>query len=221
MQLLENYRIFIADPHPFFRRGLRQYLEEESRIAVSPAYETGSGKELLQALRANVSVLLLMELNLRDVDGFEVLKKIRQRRLPVKVLIVSAYRDSKLIKQAMKYGAAGYILKESAEGSLPEAILGVLKDENHIGEGVQLNNAAGRNKKEEVLKDSFARKHLLTRRELEVLKLISDALSNKEIAKRLYISDQTVGVHRKNIMRKLGVNNVAELMRKAFDHSLI
>ncbi|NRA50975.1 MAG: response regulator transcription factor [Phaeodactylibacter sp.] len=98
-------------------------------------------------------------------------------------------------------------------------------EESFFGAGVHLNET-GRRKRFKSTKlyeqsDQFVNQHLLTKRELEILHLITDALSNKEIGKRLFISDQTVGVHRKNIMRKLGVTNTAGLIKAAHDHALI
>ncbi|MCB0707692.1 MAG: response regulator transcription factor [Saprospiraceae bacterium] len=214
-------QIVLADPHPFFRMGVCQYLENALPVPMEVRFQTNSGKVLLNHLHPEEDSLVVMELNLAEKDGFQVLETIQKRRLPVKCLILSSYADPKIIKRAYQAGAGGYLLKRSDPTALPEAIEVVLRGEIFMGEGVQLNQSKGSDRFEKSFEDGFAQKYLLTRREIEVLRLISDALSSKEIARKLYISDQTVGVHRKNIMRKLGVNNVAELMRTAFDHSLI
>lgn len=210
--------VFLADPHPFTLKGISHYLEHELDPPMTIAFQTQSGKELVDRLRPNEPVLVIMDLNLLDYDGFEVMEKVKRQKLKARFLIISAYADPKIVRKSIRLGAGGYMLKYHSPIKIKHAISAVLAGETYLGEGVngQYNQQRSVN-----LNDDFARKYLLTNREIEVLRLISTALSNKEIASRLYISDQTVGVHRKNIMRKLGVNNVAELMRTTFEHSLV
>ena len=159
-----------------------------------------------------------MDLNLEQQDGFSVLEARTRRKLAQQVIVLSAYNDPKFVQKSIRLGAAGYMLKKCPPNQLLEGMRCVLNGEQYIGEGVRVQNGAGIYPSKQGLHDGFAKKHRLTKRETEVLQLIAAALSNKEIAEQLFISDQTVGVHRKNIMRKLGVNNIAELMRAAIYH---
>jgi len=143
------------------------------------------------------------------------------------------YDDSKLVKSAFKNGIDGYILKTSAADDLIKAISTVLTGETFFGEGVYVHrpnipsassdrfSAGTAPSKNKTYEDRFNKKHNLTKRELEILRLISKAKNNKEIAKTLFISDQTVSVHRRNLMRKLNVSSTAGLIKIAYDNSLV
>jgi len=144
------------------------------------------------------------------------------------VLVLTVYDDPKFVKSAFKNGAHGYILKNKGIDELFVALHQVLDEhESYIGEGVQVSEngatraVAGKQQTDFHLEDRFIKKYNLTKRELEILRLITHAMSNKQIAQELFISDQTVSVHRKNIMRKLGVSNAAGLIKAAYDFSLV
>jgi len=143
------------------------------------------------------------------------------------ILALTMYDEAKLVKSAFKAGVDGYILKNSDPYELLRAIEEVLKGKTYIGIGVQLVGARANgttfmaDKEKGKFEDKFIQKYNLTKREIEILKLISQAFSNKEIASELFISDQTVSVHRKNIMRKLNVSNIAGLIKIAYDNSIV
>ena len=219
----ETLRIFLADDHQIFIEGLKAVLKDKAEYEV--VGETGIGNELLKKLKKTEVDLLLLDMNLPDMDGLEILGKIRSFDKNFRVIILTMYEESKIVKAAFKAGVDGYILKGSNIKELFNAIEVVMKGHTFMGKGVRLTNGFSSSQIElksgMTYEERFIKKYHLTKREIEVLKLISQALSNKEIAKSLYISDQTVSVHRKNVMRKLGVSNTASLIKLAYDNNLI
>lgn len=224
MQLIKTV---IADDQRIFLEGLKTVLQQNADFRFDILASVHNGRELLRTLKKTKAELLILELNLPGVDGIEIIKQIKKERLPIRVLALTAYDDSKIIKSAFKAGANAYLLKNQHIEELFVAVREIQEGNNFLGEGVALNSSNGKASKTSTLRqnhffeDSFIKKHHLTKRELEILSHITQALSNKEIAKILFISDQTVSVHRKNIMRKLGVSNTAGLIKAAYDHSLV
>ncbi len=222
---MQTVKTILADDQCIFIEGLKAVLHKKSSLPIDVVDCAFNGKELMEIVRRESADLLILDLKLPEKDGLEVLKILRKERVPIQVLILSRYDDPKIVKTAFKYGADGYILKDKNVTELFTAIREVLAGNTFIGEGVNLHKLSARRFNGKpvtaVFQDSFVKRHKLTKREVEILRLITDALSNKEIARELYISDQTVSVHRKNIMRKLGVSNTAALIKTAYDNSLV
>jgi DNA-binding NarL/FixJ family response regulator len=196
-------------------------------IDVIASYRTG--KELLESIKLNTVDLLMLDLNLPDYDGIELIPQIRKENKNVKILVLTTYSKSKFVKGALQKGADGYILKDTDLQGLMSAIDQIFEDETYIGEGLYITppSHASKIKKEKksvngmVYEDKFTIREKLTKREIEILKLIAEAKNNKEIASELFISDQTVGVHRKNMMKKLGVHNTVNLVKLALEYQLV
>jgi len=231
---MQTIKTVIADDHQLFTEGLKNILKKSERFHFDIIGEALDGKALLPVLKDNTTDLLLLDLNMPESDGLDVLGLIRDDYQNLKILALTMYDEVKLVKTAFKAGVDGYVLKNTGPLELLEAIEVVLDGKTYVGEGVDLigshyhaNGSVNGNtvkvdkKAKNKFEDKFIQKYNLTKRELEILKLITQALSNKEIAKELYISDQTVSVHRKNIMRKLGVSNIAGLIKIAYDNGLI
>ncbi len=214
-------RVIIADDHILFLDGLKRVLAESTAFNFDIVGTATSGLEVIRLVKMNKPHIVFLDLNMPDKDGLAVLEEIKAWNKEIKVIVVTMYDKAKIVKSAIKIGCKGYVLKMYGKNELFEAVEAVLSGETYIGQGIAFNSQ-GIPKKEDVrFDDSFIRKHKLTKRELEILRLISQALSNKQIGKQLFISDQTVSVHRKNIMRKLGVSNTAGLIKVAYDNSLI
>jgi len=227
---MQTVRTIIADDHQLFTEGIKNILSRSDRFKFEIIGEAPDGKSLLPVLKSNYADLLLLDLNMPESDGLDVLGEIRDDYSDLKILALTMYDEVKLVKTAFKAGVDGYVLKNTGPLELLDAIEIVLQGKTFVGTGVDLignhfdpngNTVNKVNGTREKFEDKFIQKYNLTKRELEILKLITSALSNKEIAKELYISDQTVSVHRKNIMRKLGVSNIAGLIKIAYDNSLI
>ncbi|MEQ8705660.1 MAG: response regulator transcription factor [Phaeodactylibacter sp.] len=218
-------KALIADDHPIFVEGLKCILRQPGYSFLELIDTATNGLEAYHKVKRLNPELLLIDMNMPEMDGPEVIKRLRKEGLPVQVLVLSMYDQPRLIRKAFKAGADAYVLKDKAPEELKEAVEALQNQETYFGKGVHLNES-GRHKRFQTGKtydrsDQFVSQHLLTKRELEILNLIVEAHSNKEIGKRLFISDQTVGVHRKNIMRKLGVTNTAGLIKAAHYHALI
>jgi DNA-binding NarL/FixJ family response regulator len=167
-------------------------------------------------------------MNLPDMDGMEVISQLKESGSSLRIITLSMYEESKIVKAAFKSGADGYLLKSNNINELYAAIDAVVLGNTYLGEGLSLTNRTGTHtrfmhegKLSVDFSDRFVKKYKLTKREIEVLKLVALAMSNKDIARELYISDQTVSVHRKNIMHKVGVNSTASLVKMAYEHNLI
>lgn len=199
-------------------------LKRTRKLNLEVAGHAADGKSLMKILPQHLPDILLLDLNLPDEDGLDLIPEIRKRYKDVRIIVLTMYDDPKLVKTARKRGAQGYVLKSCDREELLQALACVSEGECYYAEELASVNGRSRsdvNLQERVYVDKFVRKHHLTKRELEILQLIAQALSNKEIAGQLFISDQTVSVHRKNIMRKLGVSNTAGLVKVAYDNSLV
>jgi DNA-binding NarL/FixJ family response regulator len=148
------------------------------------------------------------------------LKKVSDQ---TRVLVMTMFDDPRMVKAAFKAGADGYMLKSGTQAELFRAIETVMEGHTYLSSGVAMDkpHSNSQDTSSGFLDKQFAGKYGLTRREIEIMQHIGQALSNKEIAEQLFISDQTVSVHRKNIMRKLRVNSTASLIKIAFEHHLV
>lgn len=224
---MQIIRTILADNQSIFIEGLKAVLQRSDKYRFDIVGIAGNGEELLYLLRRKPADLLVLDLNLTGNDGLEILEHIAAERIALHILVLTIYAEPKIVKSALKHGAGAYILKSHAMTELFPAIEALRQHCTYLGEGVhpsgheQPQGLVGRQQTDRHAEDRFLKKYDLTKRELEVLRLITRALSNKEIARELYISDQTVSVHRKNIMRKLGVSNAAGLIRAAYDYSLV
>lgn len=221
-----SIKTLIADDHPIFLEGLKCLLRQEAFSFIEVVDVAANGVEAYQKVKQQNPDLLIIDMNMPEMDGPEVIKRLRKEGTAIQILVLSMYDQPRLVRTAFKAGADAYLLKNKAPGELKKALSALRKKETYFGSGVFLNET-GRRKRFKAAgasyerSDQYVNQHLLTKRELEILHLIAEAHSNKEIGKRLFISDQTVGVHRKNIMRKLGVTNTAGLIKAAHDHALI
>ena len=224
---MQVVKTLIVDSHPIFLKGVESVLKEINNPKIELIASAKNGKEAVRYFSTQAVDLLITDLNLPEIDGMGVLEYIRQGNKDIRAIVLTMYDHPKFIRAAFKAGVDGYILKNKEEKELEECIQQVmLGGKTFMGAGVHVNRVPTFRKKTTSTTryqntDGFIKRHSLTKRELEILQLISQALSNKEIGKTLYISDQTVSVHRKNIMRKLGVSNTAGLIKVAYDHSLI
>ena len=221
---MKAIRVIIADDHQLFIEGIKTILSRATdphRFEIIG--EAHSGTELLKILKGNEPDLLLLDLNMPERDGLSVLGDVKKTYKHVKVLALTMYDEVKLVRTAFNEDVDGYILKSTGKLELLEAIAEIMDGGRFFGQGVRIHISPEEfvNKIPGQFDDKFVQKYNLTKREIEILKLITQALSNKEIAKELYISDQTVSVHRKNIMRKLNVSNTAALIKLAYDNSLV
>jgi len=210
--------VIIADDHQLFVDSLKLLLLSSDSRKFHVQSEAYNGSDLLEILKIQRPDLLLLDINLPVKNGLEVLQEVKKNLKTTRILVLTMYDDPKIIKSAFDNKVDGYLLKNCGKEELLQAIETVLEGEVYIGKGVSVAN---HHAEPNSFEDIFSKKFQLTKREIEVLRLITQAQNNGSIAKELYISEQTAAVHRKNIMRKIGVNSTVALIRVAYDNNLI
>jgi DNA-binding NarL/FixJ family response regulator len=202
-------RILLADDHPLFRRGLREVLDAEDDLQVVAEAEHGA-TALELALRENVD-LVILDLMMPRLTGVEVAAELTRRRPSVRVLMLSSFDDEQHVRDALDAGAAGYLLKTSAEEEVADACRAAMRGESVYPAGHGEGAHAPAEEPEEAL----------TPRELQVLKLVAQGWSSQRIADELVISVHTVDRHRQNLLEKLGLHDRVELARYAIRRGLV
>ena len=202
-------RILLADDHTLFRQGLRRILEEQDLFSV--VGETASGTEavvLASQLKPDVAVI---DIGMKELNGIEATAQIVRRSPRTVVLILSMHSDERYVSRALKAGARGYLLKESAAASLIGAIQLIQEGQLFLSPAVAktLEEQRLMGLKPFEVEDRYL---LLTERERQLYHMLAEGKSNKEIAARLNLSLHTVETHRTRIMEKLGVHGIAELV---------
>lgn len=214
-------KLIIADDHRIVRDGLRSLLSGEEEITILG--EASDGEEALTKTRELNPDILIADISMPLINGIEMTKMLAQENLSTRVLILSMHDNEDYINQAIEAGASGYLLKDSNKEELLKAIKSISVGETYFSGEVSkiLLNKYLSVSKQKRLKIEAEEKLELTKREKEILRFISDGLSNKEIATKLFVSTRTIDTHRYNIMQKLNVKNAAELVRLAFKLNLI
>jgi DNA-binding NarL/FixJ family response regulator len=209
----EPMRVIIADDHGIVRSGVRMLLERQSDIQV--VGEASDGAEARDMVIREKPDLAILDVKMPKLTGLQATREIREQVPEVSVLILSMYDDDRYLFEALKAGASGYVLKAQADADLMAAVRAVEKGEPF------LTPAAQRALIKDVLGEGAERSDDLTPREQEVVKLVAEAHTNKEIAEILHLSEKTVENHRSNAMRKLGMRDRVELVRYAIRKGLI
>ncbi len=217
-------RTIIADDHQMFVEALSNLLNNSMARSFKVVATTPTGEDVAMLLRRWKPHLLILDMNMPIKDGLAVLVEIKDKYPDTRIIILTMYDDPKLLKETMNLGAHAYVLKTDGFRQLLDAVNSVLDNTLYVSETLRRHIPVEENSEKTIhsrFEDKFITKYNLTKRELEILRLIAQALNNKEIGKELYISDQTAGVHRKNIMRKLNVNSTASLVKVAYEYKLI
>lgn len=211
----EKYQIVIADDHQLVLDGLVSIINEMEDIQVVAA--VNSGNKVVNILEKQIVHLVIIDIEMPEMDGISLLKLIKKDYPSTKVMMVSMYHEAHLIKQLIQLQVDGYILKSDDSEEWKQAVKNILRGKKHFSSSITLKlNEDQINEKATTDKLS-----LLTKREIEVLKLISQGLSNKQIGEQLFISHKTVDNHRTNLMDKLDIHNLASLVRFAISNKLL
>lgn len=207
--------VMIADDHSMIREGLKQLLELEGDFKVIA--EACDGVDCLDKLSEVKPDILLLDINMPNMNGLEVLQKMKDKKMKVKVLVLTVHNEVEYLLKAVDIGVNGYLLKDSESSELKKAILAVVSGEDYIQPSmIPVLNA----KKLDLNKDN-AKIEKLTRRELEVLKLLAFGMYNKEVAEKLNISERTVKNHVSNIFKKIDVTDRTQAAVFAIRNNLI
>ena len=212
--------VLIADDHQLFIDGLSSLLKNEPDIDIKG--QALNGKEVIHALAYNRIDIVLLDINMPDTDVVEVTKQIRTKFPHTKIIILTMYHGTRYYTKLIKYGINGYLYKSAGKAEFLEAIHKASNGEMYIHK--DLFTEANMDKKD--LMPAFDTnlsnpEQLLTKRELEILKLIAQEYSNNAIADQLFISTGTVDTHRKNIILKLGVKNTVGLIKYCIQNNLL
>jgi two-component system response regulator NreC len=212
----EQIRVIIADDHTIFRSGLNMLLSSEPDINVIGEAEDGqTAIQLAKELNPDV---ILMDIGMPELNGIEATERIKLETPDINILVLTMHRSDEYFFKMLEAGASGYILKGAETSELINAVRSVAK-----GEVFLYPSMAGRLVKE-YLSQSAASKissAKLTKREREILQLIAEGFTNKEIAKKLVLSPSTVHSHRTNLLHKLNLNSRHELVQYAREHGLM
>ena len=214
-----SYPIVLADDHVMFRQGLKRILEERSDLEV--VGEVDCGLELLKLLEKLVPDLVILDISMPNLRGLEAIHEIKMKHPRVKILVLTMHKDKEYLHQAITAGAEGYLLKEDADSELFSAIDRVRQGRLYVSPNLS-----------EGLTDDWVKlsrgdhgpsfePERLTIREREVLKLIAEGKSSKEIGELLFISVRTVERHRANIMEKLNLKKTADLVKYAIQKGYV
>ncbi len=211
----KKVNIFLADDHHVFREGIRILLENEEGFMV--VAEAGNGNEVLAQLpEIDVNVILL-DIDMPDMDGLVLMKKLKVDFSNIPVLVLSSHDDEQYVHHMMKNGASGYLLKSCKKDELVNAINTVTDGGTYLNKSISLKLFQF----DESKKSDLANKVSLSERELDVLKLVAKGHTNVEIGKLLFISHRTVDTHRRNMMTKLDLHNAAALTNYAYENKLL
>jgi len=200
--------VLLVDDHSLVRRGFRRLLEDDPAIEV--VGEAQNGEEAIRLAAELAPRVIVMDCAMPGTNGLVATRTILERSPGIAILMLSMHAEETLVRQALEAGARGYVLKNALDLDLAAAVTRVAAGETVLDPSVSRPDA---------LKGE--RGHGLTPRELEVLQLICDGLSSRDIAKKLELSPNTVAVHRANIMNALGIHKTAELVVYAIHHGLV
>ncbi len=213
---VNRIRVILADDHTLVRAGIRALLERVDEIDV--VGEAGDGYEALALIRQQTPDLVLLDMVMPGVNGLEVLKRIKEEFPSIHVIILSVHETEEYALRAFQEGAAGYLPKKAATGELVEAIKRVMSGEEYISP--EVSAGSGHSYPGGPAPDGNPAREL-TPRQRDVLKMIAEGLSTKQIAKVMNISAKTVETHRALLMDRLNIHDVAGLVRYAIKIGLI
>ncbi len=198
--------VLIVDDHPVVAEGLKTLILQQN--ISSNCIVACSLEECRKIIDVYKPGLVLLDYNLPDGNGTEIIKLLKQNNNDVKILAISSYREHSIIKLMLDCGASGFVLKNASGDEIKEAILAVLEGKNYICD------------ESSDIMDNH-RNAILTRRETEILQYIADGFTNAEIAEKLFIGQSTVDSHRRNMLIKLNAKNTASLIKMALQKGII
>lgn len=203
-------RILIVDDHALFRQGLRRILESEGRFVV--VGEASDGIEAIRMARDLCPNIILMDISMPHFNGMEATRKIKRLLPSTDIILLAMHEDLFLQEEGLRMGASGYLLKKAVDRELFEAI-------ERVNSGQTYSPSPDKERGESPAPTSSY--ETLSFREKEILRMLAGGMTNKDIAQHLCISVNTVETHRKNVMKKLNLHNLSEIIKYALIHGLI
>jgi two-component system response regulator NreC len=213
---VKNIHILICDDHTLFVEGLKAMLRNETSLTI--VGEARDGRQAVDLVKQLKPDVILMDVSMPDMNGFDATRRVHEFDQNVKVLILTMHDEEEFVARCLEAGAAGYIMKDAPASQLLYAIEMVEKGERYLSPNVLKKVVDGYVKNTNRPQTSYDR---LTAREREILKLLAEGLTVKEVAVRLNLSVKTVEVHKHNLMKKIDVHDKAELVKYAIQKKLI
>lgn len=205
---MKRYSVLLVDDHRILLDGMKNLLQEPYEVKATAS----SGQEALELIKNHDFDVLITDYEMPGINGLDLVKAMSAAQPEAKIIVLSMYDDPSVVRELFRAGAAGYILKKDTYNNLTTALQNVMEGKRFISDAIAevlINNS-----QEET-------KGPLTPREIEILKLVTREMSSKQIAEILFISERTVETHRKNILKKTGVTNLAGLVKYAYVNNLI
>ncbi len=206
-----SIRILLADDHKITRQGLRSLLEQQDDMEV--AAEAENGRTAVALVDELLPDVVIMDVTMPDLNGVEATRQIVAKYPDVKVIALSMHSDTLFVTEMLRSGASGYLLKDCAFEEMTRAIRAVMNDKTYLSPSISA--VVVEDYLHRLSKADFSASGILTDREREVLQLMAEGKSTKQIALKLHISIKTVETHRRQIMNKLDIHTVAELTKYA------
>jgi DNA-binding NarL/FixJ family response regulator len=207
-------KIVLADDHQFLLEGIAAVIKEMEELQIMATVQ--NGLELMTAIAMHYPDLVVLDLNMPGLDGMQCLQKIKAEYPSIKVLILTNYNQPELIEMVKKMQADGFLLKNSTATELKTAIKTILLGEKHYP-----TSKSDTKSNVSFFFDDFLKKYHLTKREVEIIRMICRGMTTKQIATSLFLSELTINTHRRNILQKLEVKNVAGIMNFAKENQLL
>lgn len=215
---MEKIKVVLADDHVVVRSGIKNLLENEGDVEVIG--EASNGEEALQVVQKLKPDLLIIDIRMPVMNGLDATKMLTQTTTSTKALILSMHDDEDYILQSIESGASGYLLKDTSKDEFMKAIKTIYQGGKYFSGDISqvlVNSYLNVKDRKVTKKIGGTNNYDITKREKQILKMIADGIGNKEIAEQLGKSIRTIETHRFNIMKKLKVNNVVELLKKIED----
>jgi two-component system response regulator NreC len=212
-----SIKIILADDHKIIRDGLRSLISSEENMEI--VAEAENGRDAVELARQHSPEIVVMDINMPDLNGIDATRLILEENPSIKVLALSVHSTSRFVKEMLKAGVSGYLVKQCAYEELATAINAVLEGRAYLSSqivGMVMDDYAANSSSN---KNSVFT--TLSAREREILQLVAEGLTSETIATRLFISVKTVSFHRRQIMKKLNLNSLAELIRYAISEGLV
>jgi DNA-binding NarL/FixJ family response regulator len=224
---MNSIRMIFIDKQRMFVQGMISLINKSKYPDIKILGQYEKTDEFVKYFDGEADIVVI-DIQLTDNEGVDFITKIKKQYKNIKVVVLTTLTDYKFVKQSMTNGADGYLLKTSDFSEFEFCIIEVMENKTFMGNGVHLSppasifkNSFKPSDKTQRFEDRYQIRQKLTKREQEILRLITQAKTNDEIGDLLFISDQTVGVHRKNIMRKLGMKSTMTLIKYAIENELV